>query len=106
VVEPRFRIQGGREALVAYGRRYVGVLFRGQWSFVEARGSVLSTVERDVALFRRTKNMVEPRFRVKGQGEALVARCRRYSAIRASIHDRDKFQGSGKSGGGGSDKSE
>jgi len=52
---------------------------------------VLSTMERDVALFRGTKNMVEPRFRVQGRGEALVARCRRYlaMAIRASIHDRD-----------------
>jgi len=46
---------------------------------------VLSTMERDVALFRRTKNMVEPRFRVQGRGEALVARCRRCSAMLSEL---------------------
>jgi len=42
-------------------------------------------MERDVALFRRTKNMVEPRFRVQCRGEALVARCRRYSAMLSEL---------------------
>ncbi len=42
-------------------------------------------MERDVALFRQTKNMVEPRFRVQGRGEALVARCRRYSAMLSEL---------------------
>jgi len=42
-------------------------------------------MERDVALFRRTKNMVEPRFRVQCRGEALVARCRRYGAMLSEL---------------------
>ncbi len=64
------------------------VLFRDQWCFDVGRGkrveyngdvafvsankehcrTVLSTMERDVALFRRTKNMVERRFGVQGRG--------------------------------------
>jgi len=38
MVEPRFRVQGRSEALDAYSWRYVGVLFRGQWSFVVGEG--------------------------------------------------------------------
>jgi len=38
MVEPRFRVQGRSEAPDAYSRRYVGVLFRGQWCFVVGEG--------------------------------------------------------------------
>ena len=72
--------------LLAYLRL---VLFRDQWCFDVGKGkrveyngarrglvlankehcrTVLSTMERDVALFRRTKNTVEPRFGVQGRG--------------------------------------
>ena len=118
--EPRLRIQGRSEALVAYSRRYVGVLFRGQWCFIvgegkraeyngligegegkpdeynglieegegkrgKDNGAESGTKERDVALFRQARNMGKPRFRVQGRGEALVARCRRYSAMLSEL---------------------
>jgi len=38
MVKPRFRVQGRSEALDAYSRQYVGVLFRGQWCFNVGEG--------------------------------------------------------------------
>jgi len=47
----------------------------------EDNGAELGTKERDVALFWRTKNRVEPRLRLQCRSGALVACCRQYSAM-------------------------
>jgi len=97
--------------LLAYLRL---VLFRDQWCFDVGKGkrveyngarrglvlankehcrTVLSTMERDVALFRRTKNMVEPRF---GEQRTLSNRVEYNGARRGLVlankeHSRTSF---------------
>ncbi len=61
----------GKEKRVEYN----GLIGEGKGKRGKDNGAELGTKERDMALFCRTRNMVEPRFRVQGRGEALVARC-------------------------------